>query len=75
MSLGALGDSFYEYLLKAWIQSGGRDMDARKMYDEAIDAVEHHLVQTSVANKLVYLADMKYDRLEHKMDHLGNQNN
>ena len=37
MSLGALGDSFYEYLLKAWIQSGKTDSEARKMYDEAIE--------------------------------------
>ena len=24
-SMGALGDSYYEYLLKAWIQGGKRD--------------------------------------------------
>lgn len=35
-SVGALGDSFYEYLLKAWIQSNGTDSEARQMYDEAI---------------------------------------
>lgn len=68
--MGALGDSFYEYLLKAWIQSGGRDMDARKMYDEAMVAVEKHLLQKSVSG-LTYFAEMKYDRLEHKMDHLA----
>ncbi|KAI1292830.1 Mannosyl-oligosaccharide alpha-1,2-mannosidase IA [Halotydeus destructor] len=71
ISVGALGDSFYEYLLKAWIQSGGRDMDARKMYDEALDSIEHHLLQTSATNKLLYFAEMKYERLEHKMDHLA----
>ena len=36
MSLGALGDSFYEYLLKAWILSGKKDITARNMYDEAV---------------------------------------
>ena len=35
-SIGALGDSFYEYLLKAWIQSGKEDVEAREMYDEAV---------------------------------------
>ena len=35
-AIGALGDSFYEYLLKAWIQSGKQDTEARKMYDDAI---------------------------------------
>ena len=36
VSLGALGDSFYEYLLKSWLMSGKTDMNARKMYDEAM---------------------------------------
>ena len=35
-SIGALGDSFYEYLLKAWFQSDKLDTEAREMYDEAI---------------------------------------
>ena len=35
-SIGALGDSFYEYLLKAWLQSDKADTEARHMYDEAI---------------------------------------
>ena len=36
MSIGALGDSFYEYLLKAWIQTAGEDTQAKEMYSEAI---------------------------------------
>ena len=35
-SIGALGDSFYEYLLKSWLQSGKKDTKAREMYDEAV---------------------------------------
>lgn len=71
ISMGALGDSFYEYLLKAWLQSGRRDSDARRMYDEATNAIYNSLVQTSTRSKLTYLAEMKYDRTEHKMDHLA----
>lgn len=70
MSIGALGDSFYEYLLKAWIQSGNEDTQAREMYDTAIEAMENKLLQTSKSG-LKYFADMKYDRLDHKMDHLA----
>lgn len=70
VSMGALGDSFYEYLLKAWIQSGKTDEEARKMYDDAIEAVEKKLVQRSKGG-LTYLSDMKYGKLEHKMDHLA----
>ncbi|XP_009875880.1 PREDICTED: mannosyl-oligosaccharide 1,2-alpha-mannosidase IB-like, partial [Apaloderma vittatum] len=36
-SVGGLGDSFYEYLLKAWLMSDKTDMEARKMYDDAIE--------------------------------------
>lgn len=70
MSMGALGDSFYEYLLKAWIQSGGEDSQALQMFTESAEAVNDKLVQTSKSG-LKYLADLKYDRIEHKMDHLA----
>lgn len=70
MSMGALGDSFYEYLLKAWLQSNEQDSQARLMLIDAVKAIEDRMVQRS-KNGLVYLADIKYDRLEHKMDHLA----
>ncbi|XP_050074495.1 mannosyl-oligosaccharide alpha-1,2-mannosidase IA [Anopheles maculipalpis] len=70
MSLGALGDSFYEYLLKAWIQSGHEDWEAREMYDEAMQAIIKHMVRNTPSG-LTYVSDMKFDRLEHKMDHLA----
>lgn len=70
MSLGGLGDSFYEYLLKAWIQSGKEDVEAREMYDDAITAITEFMIKTS-PGKLVYVSDLKYDRLEHKMGHLA----
>ncbi|KAK2586965.1 hypothetical protein KPH14_010940 [Odynerus spinipes] len=70
MSLGGLGDSFYEYLLKAWIQSGKEDTEAREMYDEAVAAISEHMIKTS-PGKLVYVSDLKYDRPEHKMGHLA----
>uniref|UniRef100_A0A1L8DR25 alpha-1,2-Mannosidase n=1 Tax=Nyssomyia neivai TaxID=330878 RepID=A0A1L8DR25_9DIPT len=70
MSLGALGDSYFEYLLKAWIQSGRGDVDAREMFDEAMPPIIEHMVRTSPGG-LTYVSDMKFDRLEHKMDHLA----
>lgn len=68
--MGALGDSFYEYLLKAWIQSGQTDSDARQMYDDAMEAIVNNIIQTSPSG-LIYASDMKFERLEHKMDHLA----
>ncbi|XP_031554360.1 mannosyl-oligosaccharide 1,2-alpha-mannosidase IA-like [Actinia tenebrosa] len=70
VSLGALGDSFYEYLLKSWFMSGQTDIKARNMYDKAVEAIERTLVQQSKSN-LTYVAEYKYGRLEHKMDHLA----
>lgn len=66
MSLGALGDSFYEYLLKAWLQSGQTDDEARDMYDEAMSAIMDHMVRKSPGG-LTYVSDLKFDRLEHKV--------
>lgn len=39
------------------------------MFDDAMASVMDNLVQTS-SSGLTYLADMRFDRLEHKMDHL-----
>ncbi|XP_017782611.1 PREDICTED: mannosyl-oligosaccharide alpha-1,2-mannosidase IA-like isoform X2 [Nicrophorus vespilloides] len=70
MSMGALGDSFYEYLLKAWIQSNKEDNEARQMFDDAMAAVLKHMLNKS-SGGLLYFAELKFDRPEHKMDHLG----
>ncbi|OTF77171.1 hypothetical protein BLA29_008116, partial [Euroglyphus maynei] len=39
-SLGALGDSFYEYLIKSYVQSGHRDRQSLQMYIDAMDAID-----------------------------------
>lgn len=70
MSMGGLGDSFYEYLLKSWIQSGKTDVQGREMFDEAMKAVLKHMLQTSPGG-LLYISDLKYDKLEQKMDALA----
>ncbi|XP_017468399.1 PREDICTED: mannosyl-oligosaccharide alpha-1,2-mannosidase IA-like [Rhagoletis zephyria] len=70
MSLGALGDSFFEYLLKAWLQSGQVDEEAREMFDDAMVSINEHMIRTS-SGGLTYVSDLKFDRLEHKMDHLA----
>ncbi|CAG2178448.1 unnamed protein product, partial [Oppiella nova] len=70
VSLGALGDSFYEYLIKSWVQSNGTDPQALRLYNGAMDAVDKQLVQKS-RNGLTYLAKMSYGHLEHKMEHLA----
>lgn len=70
MSMGALGDSFYEYLLKAWIQSDGEDVQAKRLLLDAVKAIEAKMLLQSRSGFL-YLAEIKYDRVEPKMDHLA----
>ena len=36
VSLGALGDSFYEYLLKSWIGTSEKDVEAKDMYFKTV---------------------------------------
>ncbi|KAL3125005.1 hypothetical protein niasHT_009304 [Heterodera trifolii] len=71
VSVGALGDSFYEYLLKIWIFNGKRDDHLKEAYRNAIKAIEEKLLHKSTQNNLWYFAEMKSSRIEHKMDHLA----
>ncbi|PSC73991.1 Mannosyl-oligosaccharide 1,2-alpha-mannosidase MNS1 [Micractinium conductrix] len=68
VSLGALGDSYYEYLLKMWIVKGKGDEMYRQMWERAMDDMIEKLVMVS-KDGLTYIAE--YDRtIKHKFDHL-----
>ena len=74
VSLGALGDSFYEYLVKMWLLAGRRPQAAgfRRMYDEAARGIQRELVQASSPSGLVYVAEKNSGGgLHHKMDELA----
>ncbi|AWP20361.1 2-Mannosidase [Scophthalmus maximus] len=69
VSVGGLGDSFYEYLLKAWLMSDKTDEEGKKMYYDALQAIETNLMRKS-SGGLTYIAEWKGGLLEHKMCHL-----
>ncbi|KAK3516900.1 hypothetical protein QTP70_028269 [Hemibagrus guttatus] len=69
VSVGGLGDSFYEYLLKAWIMSDKLDEEAKNLYYAALKAIETGLIRRS-SGGLTYIAEWKGGLLEHKMGHL-----
>jgi len=70
VSIGALGDSFYEYLLKAYIQLG--DTEARQMYDDAMDAfVSNDLVRVSPQSHLLYIAERANGQINDVVGHLA----
>jgi mannosyl-oligosaccharide alpha-1,2-mannosidase len=50
--MGALGDSFFEYLLKEWVQSGYTDVTARDMYLDAMHGVTSKMLQKSKSDSL-----------------------
>lgn len=71
VSMGALGDSFYEYLIKAYVQSDGQDVEAYQMYMDSMKAFENKLIFTSTQSRLVYFAELKDTSINHKMDSLA----
>ncbi|CAM9163978.1 unnamed protein product, partial [Discosporangium mesarthrocarpum] len=70
VTLGALGDSFYEYLLKVWLQGGKTEATYRQMYDRAMDGVAEVLAKKSNPGGLTYISDWNGSHNKDKMDHL-----
>ncbi|XP_016395984.1 mannosyl-oligosaccharide 1,2-alpha-mannosidase IC-like [Sinocyclocheilus rhinocerous] len=70
VSIGGLGDSFYEYLIKSYLMSEKTDQEAQKMYYSAMEAIETNLVQKSPGG-LTYVAEWRGGILDHKMGHLA----
>ena len=70
ITFGAMSDSFYEYMLKVWIQGGQTEPLYRKMYDKSIQGMHDHLLSVSSPSGLVYIADRNNGNMDNKMDHL-----
>nr|VDC61562.1 unnamed protein product [Brassica rapa] len=75
--LGSRGDSYYEYLIKVWLQQGGKlNSDftyLHDMYTEAMKGVRHLLVHKSIPKGLVFVGELPYGskgEFSPKMDHL-----
>jgi hypothetical protein len=78
--LGSRGDSYYEYLVKVWLQQGGADDEVqsdvtylRDIYEEAMAGVEKLLVRKSKPKGLVYVGELPNGidgNFSPKMDHL-----
>ncbi|KAG9448017.1 hypothetical protein H6P81_014145 [Aristolochia fimbriata] len=75
--LGSRGDSYYEYLIKIWLQQGGSQNNHSKylydMYAEAMKGVKERLVRKSIPKGLVFVGELPYGvdgAFSPKMDHL-----
>ncbi|XP_008415633.1 mannosidase, alpha, class 1B, member 1b [Poecilia reticulata] len=69
-TLGARADSYYEYLLKQWIQGGKKEDQFLEDYLQAIEGVKKNLLQKSSPNGLVFVGELSHGQFSPKMDHL-----
>jgi len=70
ITFGAMSDSFYEYMLKVWIQGGKTEPRFRNMYDKSIQGMHDRLLSVSSPSGLVFIADRNNGIMDKKMDHL-----
>lgn len=71
--LGSRGDSYYEYLLKQYLQTNKQEPVYWDMYRESVEGVKKHLVRKSEPSGLTFIGEL--DRgidgpFSPKMDHL-----
>ncbi|TFY73677.1 hypothetical protein EWM64_g10336 [Hericium alpestre] len=60
--LGSRGDSFYEYLLKQYVQTDQTETVYRDMYDDAVQAIHDHLIRRGMSSGLTYTAELIPER-------------
>jgi mannosyl-oligosaccharide alpha-1,2-mannosidase len=70
LTFGAMADSFYEYMLKIWLQGGKTEQFFRDMYDESMQGMFDLLLSVSSPSELVFIADKDNNRMDTKQDHL-----
>lgn len=68
-SIGALGDSFYEYMVKLWLFTNKQTPGYRRMFQESARGMLSTLVQTSPSGYR-YMAQTSRGNIAYKMEHL-----
>ncbi|KAG0650923.1 Man(9)-alpha-mannosidase [Hyphodiscus hymeniophilus] len=71
--LGSRGDSYYEYLIKQYLQTSKEEPIYRELWDEALQGVRKHLITYSKPSEFTVLAerpDGLNNAISPKMDHL-----
>jgi len=79
VSMGAGADSYYEYLLKTWLQTGRTHDFLREDFERGVEGMRTHLVQKSSPNGLLCLGEIAEGvrgpsfnaRMEHLACYLG----
>lgn len=71
--IGSRGDSYYEYLLKQFLQTQSKEYVYKSMYREAVAGIKKHLVAKSEPSKLTFIGELPTGiggQFSPKMDHL-----
>ena len=58
ITLGARGDSYYEYLVKQYVVTGKEEHVFKKRWEEAVRGFEKRLIRTTQTSKLTYVAEL-----------------
>ncbi|CAM4542726.1 hypothetical protein PO909_026100 [Leuciscus waleckii] len=69
-TLGARADSYYEYLLKQWIQGGKTENELLDDYLLAVEGVKKNLLNKSIPKGLTFVGELSHGHFSPKMDHL-----
>ncbi|KAI0016763.1 glycoside hydrolase family 47 protein [Xylariomycetidae sp. FL0641] len=71
--LGSRGDSYYEYLIKQYLQTAGDEPIYLDMWEESLAGIRKHLITPTEKSNLKIVAELPQGiggRLSPKMDHL-----
>lgn len=71
--LGSRGDSYYEYLIKQYLQTSGQEPVYQAMWNESLVGMKKHLITYSYPDNFTVLAERPQgleSKLHPKMDHL-----
>jgi len=58
VTMGARGDSYYEYLLKQWLQTGKTVQYLQDDYSTAVSGIMKKMVKRTVPNNLIFLGEI-----------------
>ncbi|KAF5384643.1 hypothetical protein D9757_007462 [Collybiopsis confluens] len=56
--LGSLADSYYEYLLKQYLQTNMKEPVYQNMYNDAVDGIADNLLRRTPLENLTYMAEL-----------------
>ncbi|KAJ8413840.1 hypothetical protein AAFF_G00064380 [Aldrovandia affinis] len=69
-TLGARADSYYEYLLKQWVQGGKQESELLEDYLKSMEGVKKNLLRKSSPSGLTFVGELSHGHFSPKMDHL-----